>query len=385
MRCSLSQLTFGLIWCVPCLGGAVRADTRRLAEHLEKFRHYKIYEMPAAEYKPIQGEYRTWINTRLMAGTSVAQMNEELQAANLLSIGPETIDDMFDRTYSGFLGEVETVPVTGTDDLLGIKFGVHTGGYCNFDETVLLYRRKPLRNPVQINAELVYTHGYRLRELAAGKDGSARGGIIGSAWVASNCTSNWNGNVFRIDRSRGRAIENILDQGVAAFNGEEMKISVEEDTVTFDYTTSTGETAALTREGIARYRVRAGNAVRQAPLAPSFGGFIAEGLTIEDTEAAHWSTAQANIQHHELAARLKNEVYEWEQVAECPGPPAAREVTIQWDTSKQTTVFWVSGSSAAEMRMLSISDEPSPSCRRIIRDDLTAILGEPPLDAAKPR
>src|ERR1700674_4581031 len=34
-----------------------------------------------------------------------------------------------------------------------------------------------------------------------GKDDPSRGRMIGSAWVASNCTSNWSGSLFRIDLS----------------------------------------------------------------------------------------------------------------------------------------------------------------------------------------
>ncbi len=37
-------------------------------------------------------------------------MNEELNAAGLLSKGPETVED-FDMTYAGFPGAVGTVPV----------------------------------------------------------------------------------------------------------------------------------------------------------------------------------------------------------------------------------------------------------------------------------
>ncbi|HEY1754792.1 MAG TPA: hypothetical protein VGG72_05315 [Bryobacteraceae bacterium] len=77
---------------------------------------------------------------------------------------------------------------------MAIKFGIHTGSGYNFDETVVLYARDSLQRVARINAQPSYEHGYDLRDLDAGKDDQAGARIIASGWVASNCTSNWNGN-----------------------------------------------------------------------------------------------------------------------------------------------------------------------------------------------
>jgi hypothetical protein len=234
-------------------------------------------------------------------GVGVARMNEELNGARLLSDGPQTIDDQFNRTYAGFLGKIEER--SGTEHLLVITFGIYTGGYCNFDETVVLYGRTALRRLARINAEQSYTHGYHLRALGIGRIDPS-GEITGSAWVASNCTSNWNGNVFRIDRLKAPSHLNILSREVSAFFGDRVEIGVENDTVTFRYTTLSHDLDVLTRAGIARYRVQGTHVVREAPIALSFGGFVAEWLEMDDTEAARWSTLEAGARHHELAARL---------------------------------------------------------------------------------
>jgi hypothetical protein len=230
----------------------------------------------------------------------------------------------------------------------------------------------------RINGEQSYTHGFFLRELTAGKGDSVRGRIIGSAWVASNCNSNWNGTIFRIDLARRQSINNVLNRGVSAYGGAEVKISIEDRTVTFDYGTGMGDLAVLTRAGIARYRVQGSRATREAPIASSFGGFISEWLQMDDAEAAGWSAPAAGVSHRDVAERFKNELFEWQHVAACAGPSHAREIAIRWDKSMQTTIFLISASSAADMRLLSVTDQRSPSCQEIdISSDLSSIIAEP--------
>ena len=369
-----------LFLVISCSSGsgnaAVLADTARLSDHLKRFRGFKVYELSAAEYRPIRNEFLSWIDIRIKAGASITQINEELEAANLLPAETDNADD-FDKNYVGFLGGVDTVPGAGADDLLAFNVGMFTGGNCNSDETVLLYEKKPLRIIAQFNAELAYTHGYLLRALAVGNDQGARGRLMASAWVASNCTSNWNGNLFRIDLSRGQSSRNILNPGMAAFNAEEMKLGIQNDTVTFDYATM-GDTSVLIREGIARYQITDGRAIRRAPIAASFGGFIDEWLTMNDSEAARWATQEASAHHREIAARFHSDIFEWQSAAACPGTPPTREVAIRAEKSKRVTVFRIAGSSASELRMVSVRDALSPECREIdIHDNLSSIVNEP--------
>ncbi len=378
MPCGWPGIILSLTLCTPCLATGFQADTARLAEHLKQLRVHKILEMSAIEFNPIQNEYLAWIDSRIRTGASVTRMNAELAAAHLLSDGPQTVDEWFDKSYAGFLGEVESKPLHPENGLFAITFGIHAGAHCDLDETLVLYARNPIRRIARINAEKSHSHGFRLREFAVGEDNPSRGRMIGSAWVASNCTSTWNGNSFRIDLLRGRSLENVLDEGVGAHYDDELRISIEGETITFNYTTGTGDSSVLTRTAIARYRVQEGRAIRQAPLAPSYGGFIDEWLGMDDTEATRWSSQEAAVQHHDAAAKSQKNIFTWEHAADCPGPPHAREIAVRWNDSKQVTVFLITSSSAAEMRMLSVSNKRSPACREIdIEHDLGSIMAEP--------
>jgi hypothetical protein len=123
-------------------------------------------------------------------------MNVELCHAGFLGGVGESVDD-YDSNSVGYLWPVGSWAVNGTDDLMAVTVAVVTGGYCNVDETVVLYRRNPLQPIPQINAEPRYIHGFTPRAIAIGNAGDAGGRIVASEWVASNCTSNWNGNILR--------------------------------------------------------------------------------------------------------------------------------------------------------------------------------------------
>lgn len=373
----MRRLVLASISCVVCFAVDVPPDTIHLAKHLERFRNHKLYEMPAAEYRPIQREYLAWINSRVNGRSTFAQMNKELKAANLLSDAPQDVDD-YDKNYAGFLGGVSAVPLRDADDLFAIQFGVHTGSYCNFDQTVAIYNRKPFRLLTTLNAELSYTHGFGLSEVAAGKKDAGHSRLLAADWVASNCTSTWNGNIFRIDRLMAdNSVENILSEGVSVHFGEEMKIGVAGDTVTFEYVTGIIN-MVVARAAIERYQIQGGQLTRLAPIAPSFGGFVGEWLRLSDTEAARWGNPEASARHHELAERFKGKFFEWTRSAICPGSPPLREISIQESESKQTAHFRISGLRPEEMRMESSLDKPSPECQEIdIRKNLTSILNEP--------
>jgi hypothetical protein len=364
--------------CMSCFAGEPRQDTARLAQHLGRFRAYKVYELSAVEFKSIQTEYLAWVDSRFRTGVTVDAMNEELRAADLLSDGPKTLDDRLNRTYAGYLGPVEIQPTSGAGDLLAVRLGIYTGGFCNFDETVVLYQRKPLRRIAWLNAEPSYKHGFELSSLTVGKDDAARGRLLASAWFASNCASDWNGGRIRIDRVLGPSLVHVLNRSLNFRNSDNVRIDVTGDQATFRYSTLMGETDVLEREGIASYRIQSGRLVRMAPIAATFGGFISEWLEMDDNEAARWSTPEAARLHHTLVANFKKENFEWEHAAVCPDPPAAREIGIGSGDSKHTAVFLIGGSSAAAMRLLSVSGQRSPSCKEIdIGGDLSSIIAEP--------
>jgi hypothetical protein len=353
--------------CVSCLAGNVPEDTARLTKHLNRFRAYKAHEFSTAEFKSIQTEYLGWVDSRTRNGASVDALNAELRGAGLLSEGPETLDDQLEKTYAGYLGQIRIEPTGG--DLLAIKLGIYTGGFCNFDETVVLYRREPLQRLGWINAEPLYKHGYELSHLTVGKD------LLASAWFASNCASNWNGGVFRIEHVDTRP---ILAQNVNFSNLDPVGITVKDAQVTFRYTAQMGEVDVLEREGIASYRIEGGRAVRIVPIASTYGGFISEWLEMDDKEAARWSSAQAAGMHHDLVTKFKKENFEWAHAADCPGPPAAREIGIWSGDSKHFAAFMIAGLSPMDLRLWSVSEHPSLSCTTIdIGKDLSGIIKMP--------
>jgi hypothetical protein len=245
---------------------------------------------------------------------------------------------------------------------------------------VALYQRQPFRRLGWLNAERSYQHGYYLHGLAgrlgSGRNRENRGRIIASAWTASNCTSIWNGGRFRIDVLQSRGFTNVLDRHVLARDDDEVKISLEDNVSTFHYITGMHDTIINGRDGIASYKIENDKAIRQAPIASQFGGFIDEWLLLDDEDAARFSSPAAAGLHHELAARFKKEAFDWEHAADCPGP--AREIAVRGDESEKTTVFLIAASGIADMRMLSISDTINPSCREIdVNTDLSAITTGP--------
>jgi hypothetical protein len=242
-----------------------------------------------------------------------------------------------------------------------------------------------LRRIGWINAEPSYTHGFQLSHLIVRADDAARGRLLASAWFASNCASNWNGGRFRIDRAGDRSIRNVLNRGVGFGNLDPVGITVKAGEITFRYTTLMGEADVLTREGIASYRIQADRVVRIAPIAATFGGFISEWLEMDGKEAASWSTAGPARMHQALVAKFHKENFEWEHAANCLGPPSAREIGIRSGDAKHTAVFFIGGSNAADMRLLSVSSQRSAACTEIdIGRNLSSIIAEP-LEIAPPK
>ena len=362
-----------LVSCALPLCAASR-DSTRLASRLLHFRQYQTYELSAAEYEPIRGDYVAWLDRRVHSRIAVSEMNEELKASKLISEGPQDIDDYFDKTYVGFLGGISTVDISGAKDVIGFALDVYTGRYCNEDQTIVIYDRSSLTKIAQINAQRSYSHGYFLRTLAVGSDSATNGRIIASGWVASNCTSNWNGEMIRIDVAHSHVVENVLAQGVSGFAGEDMKIGVDDRTATFDWATASGESEVMIRRGLAIYRVESGHAVRVAPIATSLGGFIDEWLTMDASDAARWATPEAANRHYEIAAKFERNTLDWRLVTECKATTPTREVTARVGNSDQSVTFRVLTSTAAQMRMISISDAVSSDCQEIATPEILPLI-----------
>jgi hypothetical protein len=245
----LQRVIFSLVLFSACAAAQVREDTARLLRHLGQFR-VPNQEIQAADYGAIRIEYLNWIDSRLRANFSVVRMNEELKAAGLLQ------ETQFDFARAGFLEAVADQAVAGTNDLSAVKFGAYLGGNCYVDETVVLYKRGSGERIATLNAEDEYGHGFILRALDAGRDSSDGGRIVGSEWVASNCSSNWNGNIFRIDRSTSGSVTNILREHLWAFLSGDVDVKIAGETVTVRYETSVTYPAFDIRSAVKRYQVQ---------------------------------------------------------------------------------------------------------------------------------
>jgi len=373
MRARSTALVLASI-CISALG-AIAPDTGLLAAHLGRFRGHQDHEISAPEYRSIHEEYLAWIDTRIKKGASLASVNAELETAGLLSNGAESSDEMFNKSFTGYVSKLEEQPGLAPAGLRAISVGMYTGVYCNFDQTIVLYDRATSSRVAYVNAQQSFQHGYLLRALAVSPEGPG-GRVIASIWVASNCSSNWNGDILRLEKIRGSSRVNILERPVDAFGGIEAKVSIVGEVVTFRWGTSAGDTVVLSRDAIARYRLSGPTAVRIAPIAESFGAFVDEWLKLDDQQAARWSTPEAAIAHRKLDAH--NQIFEWQSVADCPGSPPFREITVEWSDSKKKTVFAVSGSRVEDLRMLAIRDRPSVGCREIdISGDASALMAQP--------
>jgi hypothetical protein len=177
----------------------------------------------------------------------------------LLSNGAHDAD--FESNYAGFLGTVAVKEEGIAPDMLAVTFGIYVGSFCGYDDTVLLYSRKPLRRLARIIAQPTYSpNGSHLREVVVGPDEPGKGRLVGSAWVLSNCTSNWNGENLRIDRLRGATLQPLTSQAIGAFAGEPVTIRIQQELVTVGYTTN--DTQANLIPATERYRIERDRAVK---------------------------------------------------------------------------------------------------------------------------
>jgi hypothetical protein len=358
-----------------------QADTVLFAQHMTQYRkiEHDLTELTAAEVKSIQAEYLAWLDARVTAGMSIEQMNIELNSGKLLTTrnGAKLIDY---GSYAGFVGTIHSnaFNADGEDDeapndLLLFLLPIYIGPGCNVDETLVLYNRETRRRIGWINGETTYRHGLLFGAVAAQAQGPDSARLVATDWITSNCTSNWNGQIFRIDSlANGRATE-VLDHSPAdgAMAGS-TKIQIDKDTVQFTYYSgaNVADPDGSLPLPVERYRVQGTRALRLGPLAETLGRFIDEWLGLEDSEAIRFGSPATATQHRALRVRRSEEWYSFTDAAVCPGTPPTHQVRALWDKSKRTTYFRVSGDTAATLRMESVADSPIPGCRSSRLDDI---------------
>ena len=363
MRTNLLWATTLLLVVSTCPVSATSVDTARLAAHLKTIRG-KMW-LSAAEYQRVQTDYLNWIDARIKAGGDTASMNRELAAAGLLPRWQDTPDEML-NSHAGYLQSVSTKPVRGAKDILAITAGVYMGGGCSLNETVALYQLSPLTKLAHFSAtpgEPEYA--YYLSGLDVGARSANGLRLVASGWVASNCTSNWNGKRIRIDRLNGHSADNLLARDLYARDRdgtETVAASIQQDVVTFNYDGGLGDSKLMSVPAIARYRVAGVRVFREAPIALTRAGFIHEWLDIVDSEAVHWGETGAMGKRKEIAAGIAKHGFEWASVASCGGSPPIWEIALRPRESKDLYLLRISGSRATELRIVATADDPSRTC-----------------------
>jgi hypothetical protein len=238
----------------------LRPETAELARQLKPLRSAKRYTMTATQAQKARDAVLVWLDERMESGVSIDEMNRELVAAGLYSDGPDSPVDGFDpdKHFAGFVGKIRQQPLhKSISDVVAVTYSIRTTTPCGNDDTVVVYTEAaPRKRLLRVNADDRYQHGYRLRDFTFGHPGPAGNRIIGSAWVMSNCTSNWNGNRFRIDSLDATGtLHNAHTSSESVYFGEPMRVTTSGDTVTFDFTGSSRKPDQFTRREAKRYRV----------------------------------------------------------------------------------------------------------------------------------
>jgi hypothetical protein len=359
-------------------------DTAILSAHLESVRG-KVW-VPNDEFRGLQTEYLGWIDSRVRAGNSARSMNHELREAGLFPNwakpeAPHKVDKIYE-SHAGYLGPILEKPVRHGRNVVTIAAGIYKGSGCSLDVTAVVYERLPFRRLGYINAEPSKPeYAFYLSGLDVGPKSPRGERLIGSGWVASNCTSTWNGKRIRIDRLSGSSIEPVLERSLNARDqeGEHVAARVEGRIVTFRYRGATGDDDLLGVPTIARYQVLGDHVVLASPLALTRAGFIYEWLRISEGDALRWSEPGAAAARASVASSLARHGFKWERIAQCGGSPAIWEIAIRLDEANSIVVFRISGSRATELRMLSLGVATAPPCRpEAISKGLAGVAAELP-------
>lgn len=352
-----------------CSVASPPSDTGHLAAHLNAVRDRKW--LPDDEYRNIQKEYLAWIDSRVKAGISAQSMNRELRSVGLFPRRPkgqepeDSLDEMH-SSHTGYLDPIVPKPVRSGNDFFVVTAGIYKGSGCSLDVTAIVYQSRPLKRLAYLNADPAESeYAFYLSGLDVGGKDSTGVRVVASGWVASNCTSTWNGKRIRIDRLTGSVVEPILTRDLNAQDsdeGESVAARVERDFVTFRYKGAVGDGDLLSGPAVARYRIVGSQAVLASPVALTRAGFIHEWLLMPEAEAAKWSEPEAVAMRSSVAAPIEAHGFEWARIGRCGGSPPVWEIGLRPQESKVLHVFRISGSRATELRMLAVSDTATLSC-----------------------
>jgi len=359
---------------------APRSDTAQLALHLRAVRAYKA--LPSGYYSPIRAEYLAWIDSRVKARESLADMRAELQAAGILAKpASEPTTEMY-RSYVGYVEPPGESQIRGGEDVFAIEAAVYRNASCGLDATEILYDKKTLDRLGWVNGELSKSdYPFYNSSPAVGEQDASGARVVASGWVISNCTSTWNGKSIRIDRLDRNSNVNLLSRGISAHDRDGTSVAtwVRGDTVTFFYSGGLQDLDLLETPSIARYRIAGGRAIHESPIALTRAGFINEWLTLKDVNPSDYATAEAVAVRAKTDLALRKGISQWQSVARCPGAPPVLEIAIRVDKPPQNIVFRISGERASQLRMVGIAAKLTPGCNPIgVSNGLETISAELP-------
>ena len=327
--------------------GQMLPDTARFKAALEPYRKFEVYKLEGANYAALKARFLDWADARLRQRASIRAMNTELREAGLLSEGLQETGEI-QKNFAGYLDSVELVPVPA--GFFAVKLGMFAGSFCQYDDTVAIYRQKPFQRIAVLNAQDTLSDGHHWRALAIGDNG-----LIASSWVLANCTSMWNGSTFRIQRLGDGRLENVFDGGDGAYAGE-VAILIERDTVAFRFVTMIRDDAATTGEVVDRYEVHDRSVRRIAPIATSYASFLGRWLGMSRSDAAPFSSAEAREAHEGPLDGL----YKLKRAAVCRD---GRQIEVVIGGKRR--VFTVSGNTPETLRMERVGDRLDPACRAV--------------------
>jgi hypothetical protein len=340
------------------------AGTRRLAAHLKGLRGRK--SLTAAEYRALQSEYLDWIDARVKAGISVAAINSQLRAAGLLFHWSNSAEE-YSRSHTGYLEPVTSKRLRGAPDLFVIKAAVYKGVGCDLDTPVAIYKESPLQRVGVLSAgDSESGAAYHLSGVDAARRGAAGEWLVASGWTVSNCASTWNDKRVRIDALSSLSASNLLSRNLYAQDrdrAEDVAVWVQNDLVTFWYQGGIEDSQLQSAPAVLRYRITAGQAVREGPLALTRAGFLQEWLKMESGDADRWSEPPAADVQKSVSGAFARHAFTWDRIARCGDTPQVWELAVRLEETNALYVFRVSGSRASELRMLSVGDRPTDSCQ----------------------
>jgi hypothetical protein len=226
----------------------VRPDTQALVASLKSIRGEP--GLSAERSHAISRALLEWVDMRLRNRAHLNALNDELQAAGAFGWG--NCEDATMCDYTGFISELRAEPVPGAENLFALHLGI--GTTCGYDQTIVLYQRKPWARIGWLN------HGDVQRgvpyNFSSFKVSEVRGRwTIASAEFSQWCTSMMISVSFRISEIRGTTLTDLLNRDLSARLDEGSPVTLEMtgSSVTFHYlTTATG--GLLTR-AVERYTV----------------------------------------------------------------------------------------------------------------------------------